>query len=175
MLMLDLCAGLGGASQAMKERGWKVITVDVEPMLQPDIVADVRSWSWHGARPDLIWASTTCTEFSREFMPWSRTGQPPDMSIVNACKRIIAECNPRFWVLENVKGAARFLGSPAAIVGPFYLWGVFPPLGRVGVTWRRKESYSSTRPEERARIPYPLSLSVALAVERAIELPLPAV
>lgn len=30
-LMLDLCAGLGGASAAMRERGWRVITLDADP------------------------------------------------------------------------------------------------------------------------------------------------
>ena len=38
MLMLDLCSGLGGASKAMKERGWDVITVDVNPEFSPDVL-----------------------------------------------------------------------------------------------------------------------------------------
>lgn len=173
MLMLDLGSGLGGASQAMKERGWKVVTVDIEPDFSPDVIADLREWSWTGPRPDLVWCSPPCTEFARESMPWSRTGNRPDMSIVNACKRIVAECNPRYWVIENVRGAVPHIGKPSAIVGPFFLWGVFPPLGRIAITWRKKESFGSKQRAERARIPYSLSLTLALAIERQMELPLP--
>lgn len=42
-VMLDLFSGLGGASQVMVERGWKVIRVDIESRFKPDIVADVRA------------------------------------------------------------------------------------------------------------------------------------
>ncbi|HLW72145.1 MAG TPA: hypothetical protein VKS22_16165 [Candidatus Binataceae bacterium] len=35
---LDLCSGLGGASQPAKDRGWKVIRVDIDPRFKPDIV-----------------------------------------------------------------------------------------------------------------------------------------
>ena len=165
MLMLDVCSGLGGASAAMRDRGWEVISIDIEPRFSPDIVADVRSWSWHGARPDLIWCSPPCTEFSRESMPWSRTGRRPDMSIVNACNRIVQESAPRYWILENVRGAKRYLGRPTAIVGPFYLWGHFPSLGYVRLNYK-KESYPGQRPDLRAMIPYSLSLAVALAIEQ---------
>lgn len=173
MLMLDICTGLGGASWAMKRRGWQVVTLDIDPAYQPDIVADVRGWSWRGGRPDLVWCSPPCVEFSRESMPWSRTGKIPDMSIVSACYRIVRECNPRFWIIENVRGAVPYLGTPAYRAGPFFLWGAFPPLGRIPVTWRAKERFSSGRRLERARIPAAVSRAVAMAVERQMLLPLP--
>ena len=135
LLMLDLFSGLGGASQAMKNRGWHVITVDINPDFQPDIVADVRDWHWHGQRPDLLWASPPCNEFAREFMPWSSTGRDPDRSLVQATLRIVAEAWPRYWILENVRGAVSWiyplLGSPRTIIGAFYLWGFFPPLAHL--------------------------------------------
>ena len=175
LLMLDLCSGLGGASAAMSNRGWSVIRVDIDPCFAPDVVANVREWSYEGSPPDLIWASPPCTEFSRESMPWCRTGKTPDMSIVLACKRIIQECNPRFWIIENVRGAIRWFqphfGEPAARYGPFYLWGHFPPLGDFCLDYRRKESYNSKQQAERAFIPYQLSFAVAQAVE--LQQPLP--
>jgi site-specific DNA-cytosine methylase len=70
MLMLDLFAGRKGASRAMVARGWTVVTVDIDPSYEPDIVGDLRRWSWNGPRPDLLWASPPCDEFSRWFMPW---------------------------------------------------------------------------------------------------------
>jgi len=178
MLMLDLFAGLGGASQAMRERGWDVVTVEINPEFQPDIVADLCTWSWDGPRPDLIWASPPCTEFAREFMPWSKTGKSPDMTLVMAALRIVSEAQPRFWVLENVRGAIRWfkpvLGAPRAIVGPFHLWGFFPELGRVDTSsWRKKESLPSSARAQRAKIPYELSLAMAMACERQATLSLP--
>ena len=170
MLMLDLFSGLGGASQAMKDRGWHVVRVDNDPSLRPDIVADIREWSWDGLRPDLIWASPPCEEFSREFMPWRRTGEEPDLSLVLAAKHIIDECQPRFWVIENVKGAVRWLnsilGPPRLVIGPYFLWGFFPDIGDVDTSeFPRKERMSSRCRRERAKIPYSLSQAFALACE----------
>lgn len=169
-VMLDLCCGLGGASQAMCERGWIVVSVDIDQKFEPAIVADVHHWSYSGQRPDLVWASPPCVEFARESMPWSRTGSEPDMSIVLSCKRIIDETQPRYWIIENVRGAVpwfrRYLGEPALVVNPYFLWGHFPLLGKIRLTNRRsKESYHSSKSAERAEIPYPISLAVALAIE----------
>lgn len=169
MLMLDLGSGLKGASRAMGARGWQVVTVDINPAFEPDILADLREWSYSGPRPDLVWCSPPCNEFSREFMPWSKTGNLPDMSIVLACKRIIDECQPRFWVIENVKGAIQLfepvLGSYRVNYGPFYLWGFFPTPGDFKLIYRKKESRSSTAKAERAMIPCQLSQALAIAIE----------
>lgn len=166
--MLDIGAGLGGASQAMKGRGWKVVTLDINPDFKPDIVADMRSWSWNGPRFDLVWVSAPCDEFAREFMPWSRTGKEPSTELVKAGKRIIDECNPRYWVIENVKGSVKWLepilGKPAYVCNPYYLWGNFPDISHVRVTGH-KERLSSTAAAERAKIPYALSLALAKAIE----------
>ena len=169
--MIDCCAGMKGASSAMVERGWKVVTVDIELSFNPDIVADIHNWSWSGQQPDLMWFSPPCTEFSRESMPWSRTRKQPDLSIFIACKRIIAESQPHYWIIENVKGAIHYFGKPTAIYGPYCLWGFFPQLGKVRLhDVRKKESLSSSKAIERAKIPYQLSLAVALAVERSMTL-----
>jgi hypothetical protein len=166
--MLDLCAGLGGASAAFRQAGWQVITLDYDGRFNTDIVADVRTWSWHGRRPDLIWASPPCDEFSREFMPWSKTGNTPALDIVAGCKRVIDEAQPKAWVIENVIGAVShfrpLLGNYRAHYGPFYLWGDFPDIGRPSVVMRKKESMSSKAHEERAMIPAGLSLAMLRAI-----------
>lgn len=172
MLMLDLCAGLGGASQAMRARGWDVITVDNDPQFGCDVTADLRAWDYTGPRPDLIWLSDPCTEFARESMPWSKTGNVPDLSIVQAGLQIIRQQQPRYWLRENVRGSVpyvrSFLGSPRQIIGPFYLWGYFPHLSVDMGRFRKKESYSSSRPDLRAMVPEALSLAVAVAIESQI-------
>lgn len=151
-------------------RGWTVVTVDINPSFEPNIVADVRSWCWTGQRPDLIWASPPCDEFSREFMPWSKTGKPPDLSVIEGCQRIIAEAHPRYWIIENTRGTVPYLGEPAVVFYPYYLWGFFPPLPDGKHSFRHKELLSSTAKAERARIPYELSVLIATAVEAAIPL-----
>ncbi len=165
--MIDLCSGLKGASAAMREHGWTVISLDIDPEFKPDIIADVRKWYYEGPKPDLIWASPPCNEFSREFFIWSRTGKTPDLSIYQACKRIIYEANPRFWVIENVRGAVSYFGKYSAVYYPYYLWGFFPPLPDIKLEHRYKESLSSLNKAERALIPYKLSYLIASTIEKS--------
>lgn len=167
MLMLDICSGVGGAHAAMTDRGWQVVTVDIDARFAPSCVADIRDWHWGGPRPDLLWMSPPCVEFARESMPWCRTGVTPDFGLVLACLRLVEECAPRFWVLENVRGAVPYLGGPVARAGAFHLWGAFPPIGKPDLfAVPHKCSRNFQHPELRARVPYPVSLAVALAVER---------
>ncbi len=168
MLMLDLFSGLGGASQAMRERGWKVVRVDIEPKFEPDIVADIAEFHWEGERPTLVWASPPCTEFSKAFMPWYDF-HTPDLSLVEHAKRIIRETEPVYWVIENVKGAVRYLGTPAMIIEPFYFWGHFPPVPKVKHR-HRKQKFTGEKPELRAKIPYEISLAFALSIEKQLSL-----
>lgn len=173
MLMLDICAGLGGASQAMRARGWDVLTLDYDAAFECDVTADIRTWHYTGPRPDLIWCSPPCDDFARHWMPWQRKRLPadsrPSLELVNACKRLIAEVQPRYWVIENVRGAVPYLGQPQTVVGPFHLWGHFPNVGQPTLGGRKKESYSSKQKAERAKIPAALSEAMALAVERSLE------
>lgn len=167
--MLDLGCGLGGANKAMRDAGWDVVTVDINSEFQPDIVADLREWSWDGPQPDLIWASPPCLEFSRFSMPCFfdvATLPEPDMSIVEACKRIIDASKPRYWVIENVRGAIPFfadlLGPPRVYYRPFALWGFFPDLGNLaGWLWKQKAS----SPAKRAMIPEQISATLCKAIE----------
>lgn len=207
MLMLDLFAGLGGASQAMRERGWDVVTVDNDPRFGCTHTADLLTWSYTGPRPDLVWCSPPCTEFSRESMPWCRSKpawvpcgcceshwcnrherhayececppveewgespysvRPPSLGLVRAAIRIVGECSPDWWVLENVRGATKYinpiLGEPKQSHGPFFLWGSFPPF-KCRVKFF-KEKLSSTQRAERAKVPFALSEALAVACER---------
>jgi len=167
-LMIDLFSGLGGASQAMVDRGWEVIRVDNNPEFSPDIVADVRKWSWTGRQPLLVWASPPCTEFSRTFLPFRNVKQtkPPNLDCIFAVRRIITQTKPTYWVVENVKGAVKWLrpvlGQPRWISNPIYLWGFFPDISHVKIKpWKEK----IRNPALRAKIPYELSLALAIACE----------
>lgn len=206
LLILDLFSGLGGASAAMRDRGWDVVTVDNDPAFGCTHTADLAAWSWGGPSPDLVWASPPCTEFSRESMPWCRTKPawercrccenywcnrhhlhahececppvedwesdpytvpPPSLDLLNAALRVIRECDPKWWVVENVRGAIRWfdpvLGPPKQSHGPFFLWGSFPPF-RCRVR-PFKEKLSSSARAARAKVPYALSAALAAACE----------
>ena len=174
LLMLDLCAGTGSASAAERDRGWGIFTLDNNPSFGCSITTDVRKFHWYSLRqPDLIWCSPPCDEFSREFMPWSKTGQNPDLSIVQACMRIVSEAKPRYWVIENTKGSVHWLspllGNPTYIHNPFYLWGIFPDISHVRVK-TNKEHLSSSQAVKRAMIPYHLSWALCMAIEQQPEL-----
>lgn len=170
MLMLDLFSGLKGASRAMTDRGWDVISVDIDPILNPTICCDIRDYEYRGPRPDLIWASPDCRQFTRHRLPWFPKVLP-DMSLVLAAKRIIDDSKPKFWVIENVNGAVTFfnpvLGPLKKRVGSRYLWGYFPifdcppQYGKNKIRCKdMKEQY-----QRRSEIPYVLSLSLAKAIE----------
>ena len=166
-------AGLGGASAAMKDRGWDVVTVDNDPAFGCGVTADLSAWSWPGPRPDLVWASPPCTEFSRESMPWCRTGKEPSLALVRAAMRIVRECSPSWWVLENVRGSIPYLTEelgegPAMSVGPFFLWGRFPAFKARIRSKRKKESFTSAWRAERARVPYEVSRALAVACESTL-------
>lgn len=169
--MLDLFSGLGGASQAMRERGWSVDRVEINGRLCPD-----RCWddvtTFKGAEGyDFVWASPPCTEFARESMPWIRTGRDPSLDLVHHAQRIIAECAPRFWVIENVRGSLRWLrpvlGEPIAHVGACYLWGIVPPVAWPDLRGKQKQRFAGQRPDLRSKVPHEISLALALAIEAA--------
>jgi hypothetical protein len=176
--MLDLFSGLGGASKVFRERGWKVIRVDIDDqhntLFEPTIVADICSWK---PTPDLVgeidflWASPPCTEFSKYSLPWWRKKSHPEpsMACIDAVRSLVREIRPRFWILENVRGAHRWLGPCRQAAGSFHLWGEFPrmknpPKCLKGIVIR---SGCSIHPDPRlsANIPRELSQAVCDAIE----------
>lgn len=176
LVWLDLCSGLGGASQPALDRGWKVIRVDIDVRFKPDIVADVRSLPLKPFPVDVLWASPPCIEFARTAMPWLKKRFPnliPDLSIAHACRVAIEEFKPAWWVIENTKHSLRWLrpilGPDAASCQGHHFWGRLPGLLPQA---RRvpKESLwpSEWRQAERARIPYEIGEAICRAVEQRV-------
>jgi len=161
LLMIDLFSGLGGASRAMAERGWEVVRVDNNQKFKPTVLIDIHRFSWKGRRPDLIWASPPCQEFARWIMPWFPKSEP-SLDLVKEAIRVIEECKPRFWVIENVRGAISWfkplLGNYKVHYGPIFLWGNFPDLGdlQLGKGWKMK--ISGRYPEKKRQL-FPMRLA----------------
>lgn len=145
-LMIDLCAGFGGQSEAFLQGGFDVIRVDNNPLLsevENMFIADlyeIEPFNISGRDIDYIHAGPTCTQFSlafnapRSIAIHSGVGdeyQPIDgIKLVKRCKEIIEQLKPRYWSIENVRGSIKYLtpilGKPRIIVGPYVYWGNFP-------------------------------------------------
>lgn len=176
LVWLDLCSGLGGASQPAVDRGWRVIRVDIDPRFKPDIVADVRALPPLIMQPDVLWVSPPCIEFARLAMPWQRKRHPklvetgPDLSIAKAARAAIDFFKPRWWVIENTihsrKWLIPLLGHPTHNAGGHYFWAHIPTL-LPDVQRKPKESYwpSEDRQALRAKIPYEIGEAICRAVE----------
>ncbi|HIO21302.1 MAG TPA: DNA cytosine methyltransferase [Nitrospirales bacterium] len=172
--MLDLFSGLKGASQAFSDdESWEVVTVDINPDMEPDIVCDLTVWQsklFDLGEFDLIWASPPCIEFFRVLAPWcDEYGEPPDLALVNAAMEIISWYQPKTWVIENTESGHRFidgvLGGYRQKLGPFYMWGNFPLLANVKIPRDHKSQNDvwSTNPMRSAiKAKVPLEISQGL-------------
>lgn len=160
--MLDLFAGTGSASAAMRERGWRVVRVELDRSHRPDVVGDVAHLPIRG-QFELIWASPPCTEYSRWSMPWLPK-VAPDKTLWEASLDAIARLRPRWWVIENVRGASSWWGPPVRTYGPIFLWGDFPDF-HADVPFFKERLAGKDR-VKRAATPYAVSRALALACER---------
>jgi hypothetical protein len=191
--ILDLCSGLGGASEAFAQAGWTVIRIenneelDYIPFTQILNVLEWETWLPElESRVDIVWASPPCREFSQAFGapgPLAAREQRefrPDMEIFAACCDIIEYLKPKHWVIENVVGskgwfleyvgASRDFQNPQKI-GPFLLFGSFPRIIMPYAFRHRKSegelwSTDPLRSQMKALIPFEISFALLEAVTR---------
>jgi hypothetical protein len=186
--MIDLFSGLGGASQAMLEHpDWDVIRIDNNPLLlqyapttQIAYVENLDVTAFIDV--DLVWASPPCTDFSEGFnspkckhrRSDSEEEYQPDMTLVQMTLDFIKAVKPRYWIIENVKGAIKFfeplLGGPKVIIGPYCLWGDFPLFDA-----KLPSGYSKNNDEDeygrilrsnaRAKIPFEISEALRQTIQ----------
>ena len=141
--MIDLYAGLGGWAEGGLAEGYDVVGFDIELHKYGDhrypaqlVIQDVLTL--HGSQfrdADLIVASPPCQSYSYRAMPWKRAKAlpPPDNTLFNACFRIQREACQAAGrhiplVVENVKGAQKWVGRARWHHGSFFLWGDIPAL-----------------------------------------------
>ncbi len=84
-----------------------------------------------------VFANPVCTEFSTARSDGKARNPEEGMFLVNECLRVIKECNPKFWVIENpaTGDLKKYLGEPKLIYQPWEygspwtkktaLWGEF--------------------------------------------------
>jgi hypothetical protein len=142
-LAVDLYCGLGGWSEGLLAEGYDVVGFDIERHVYGEhrypaqlVLQDVATI--HGAQfkdAALIVASPPCQAYSYRAMPWSRARAlpPPDNTLFESCFRIQREaCEAAGrhipMVVENVRGAQKWVGRAHWHFGSFYLWGDVPAL-----------------------------------------------
>lgn len=176
-IMLDLFSGSGSASKPFLEKGWKVYRYDIDPQGADGIFVDFKEEmfvinlidAWKDKKVDLIWASPPCTEYS-DANP--RRNNPlfiPDTTLWKNSIRIIEAVDPTYWVLENVRGAARTWGKPRKRCGPYYLWGDFP-LFSIPDKIKPKNLSQYTNHKDQARESAKIPYTIGKHLERAISL-----
>lgn len=164
MVMLELFVGRGGASSAMRDRGWTVIGVDVLESVKPTVVARVPYLPFKPFHVDLLWASIPCDQFARHVMPWL-SGPAPDLELASSVQEIIWQWHPARWAVECSAISRRWLtaifGRALYSCSGHVIYGNIPLL--VGNIAPHKERLSGRDPLARALIPR----AISEAVERA--------
>ena len=142
-LAIDLFCGLGGWTEGLLAEGYEVIGFDNERHVYGDecypaqlVLQDVLTL--HGRQfrdAALIVASPPCQAYSYRAMPWKRAKAlpPPDNALFDACFRIQREASEAAgrhipMVVENVRGAQKWIGRSRWNFGSFHLWGDVPAL-----------------------------------------------
>ena len=172
--MFDLFCGLGGWSEAFISEGYRAVGFDIEAHDYGNggypgelVLRDIRSIN--GAElvkeygiPACIVASPPCQEFSYMAMPWSKAkdkmkkilADPAEQQrltdLFNQCFRIQREASAAAghhvpMVVENVRGAQRWVGKARWNFGSFYLWGDVPALMPMPIKSRKLPGNNSER------------------------------
>ena len=155
-LCIDLFCGLGGWFEGFLVEGYDVIGFDIERWSYPGrlVLQDVQTL--HGSQfrnATVIVASPPCQAYSYRAMPWKRAKAlgPPDNTLFDACFRIQREASEAAghkipMIVENVRGAQKWVGRAKWHYGSYYLWGDVPALMPMtgsykssGMNWNNRE------------------------------------
>ena len=166
---IDLFCGLGGWTEGLIAEGYDVIGFDIETHCYGEhrypaqlVLQDVLTL--HGSQfkdATLIVASPPCQEYSYMAMPWTKAKEKEDRlkygpeedrkrltRLFDACFRIQREAievagHHIPLVVENVRGAQKWVGRARWNFGSFYLWGDVPALMPMTVKRIAKQNIGS--------------------------------
>lgn len=136
--ILHLCADTGSDTKPYKDNGYNVLLIGSEIGVE----------NYHPPKDVYgIIANPVCLEFSTARSNGCARNPEKGMEIVRECQRIITECKPVFWVIENpATGRLKdYLGEPVMTYEPWHfgspwtkrtaLWGKFNKPERVYHKW----------------------------------------
>lgn len=174
--VLDLYCGLGGWAQAFPSSEYEITGYDIidfskeypGKFIQSDILKPQKF-----PKCEILIASPPCTEFSKTTFPtsWQSVRKnPPDtktaIKLFNRVFQVAKQTKPKYYIIENVRGAEQFMGKARMHIGSRYFWGNFPLFTSRGndIYGKYKLPPSKDRPALRSKIPP----SIASALESAI-------
>ena len=146
-IILHLCADIGSDSRYFQlDDEFEVIKIG----------KDIGVENYHPPKNVFgVIANPVCTEFSIAKGFHINGDLEKGMFLVNHCLRIIKECNPTFWLIENpATGKLKdFLGKPGFIYQPWEfgspwtkktaLWGKFNKPNKIFSSWEDVEKIES--------------------------------
>jgi len=123
MRILDLFSGTGSSTQAFKDSGHNVYTVELDTQFDADFHVDIMHVTpdFFPGRWDLVWASPPCTTFSvasigthwtggkEAYIPKTQAAKD-GIELMYHTRDLIAGIDTRYWVVENPRGVLRKLG-----------------------------------------------------------------
>ena len=174
MNILDLYCGLGGWAKGFLERGHSVTGYDIidfsERYPGKFVRADLLTFSDFPSA-DIIVASPPCTDFSKASFPstWRSVQRfPPDIpsaiKLFNRVYEIVELVKPQYFIIENVRGAQKYMGKARMHTGSRYFWGNFLyfNVSNANDTYGKwKMPPSPGRASQRAKIPESISRAFA--------------
>lgn len=125
IVVLDLFSGSKSVSKAMRQnKNVKVITLDIKPKYEPDILEDILEWDYKKLKeiPDIIWASPPGGSYS--FLnPYANRDRKTGKALGDNAKyfdsllektieiiKYFQLKNPKLkFIIENPKGLMRFM------------------------------------------------------------------
>lgn len=122
--LLDLFCGAGGAARGYQLAGFHVTGIDIRPQprytgdvfVQADALEYLRE---HGQEYDAIHASPPCQFASGMFNPVKPEKRAVHINLIPAVRGLLAALN-KPYVIENVKGARRYLINPLMLHGSMF-------------------------------------------------------
>lgn len=174
MKILDLFCGMGGWATGLIDAGHNVTGYDIADFsdVYPGKFIQVDLLNFNDfPQADVIVASPPCTEFSKASFPktWKSVQRfPPDTNgairLFRRAYEIVELARPKYYIIENVRGAQKFMGKAREHKGSRYLWGDYPSFAveeSPALYGKWKMPPNPRRAELRSVIPYPISRAFA--------------
>ena len=102
---LDLFSGTGSVGTRLRDLGYEVTSIDIDPRTKPTICQDILEWDFTQYLPGtfkIVAASVPCTEYSIAKTTASREYYKADklvLKVLDAVKFL----KPKFWWVENAR------------------------------------------------------------------------